>query len=731
MPGIGNLFVRLGVEAQDFNRGMDRAQREVKNLENSSDKLGGSFKRLASAFAVGDIAANVITATLGKLRSAFSDIVMDAAKYEMLGVSMKVVGNIAGYTGDQMEDAAIKMQKLGISMSESRNATIQLVTAGLKLSEAEKYASVARDAAVVGLTNTTDAMMSIIRAVKSGEVEILKTLGINVSFEQSYRVLEKTLDKHKGTLNEVEKTQARANAVFTDGASRLGVYEAAMGTAGKQVMSLERHFDNLKVLIGTAFTPALAEIIETITGAVTGLNGELSGESKRAIAEWGVSFRITIIGIEAEIMRLAMFLDKIGGTLTSAQMLLTGPGAALGIESSKKRFEEAAKANIEYEERYKATEKALESLAMKQINLEASLTDAGKSAAKAVADAEEKKQIAAALAAKKLSEKKDLSEAELKAAAKLYEQMLSEDVKAAERKDGLWKDSEKAYKDYNDAIFEATAGEYQKDMKAADEWLQKQRDRLNDAAISYNEYQAQLAASEAATDEMRGIAYHEEQMRQVDDATRIWKEGEDKKETIINASLDRMKASFADFLTKAFTGELESFKDYWTAFWKSMAQIAANSLSEDLFEWIKKELKGGVGTSGGGVSGLVSSGISAIGSMFGFGGGGGGTSYLDLGATTGWSGLSFASGGTISEPSWLVSQRTGMPWGQVAEAGPENISPAGNGGTTIVVYNHVVATDSQSMEDALRRNPNAVTSLVINNLKQGGLVRSAIMEALS
>ena len=40
-----------------------------------------------------------------------------------------------------------------------------------------------------------------------------------------------------------------------------GTYEAAMETAGKQLLSLERHFENLKVLAGAVFTPALAEII--------------------------------------------------------------------------------------------------------------------------------------------------------------------------------------------------------------------------------------------------------------------------------------------------------------------------------------------------------------------------------------------------------------------------------------------------------------------------------------
>jgi len=58
---------------------------------------------------------------------------------------------------------------------------------------------------------------------------------------------------------------------------------------------------------------------------------ELSGNSKEKIAEWGVKFRMVLIDIEAEIRRLAMFLDKLGGTMTSAQMLLYGPRTCAGL----------------------------------------------------------------------------------------------------------------------------------------------------------------------------------------------------------------------------------------------------------------------------------------------------------------------------------------------------------------------------------------------------------------
>ena len=100
------------------------------------------------------------------------------------------------------------------------------------------------------------------------------------------------------------------------------------------------------------------------------------------MSKWLGNFMLTMYSIQAEVMRLAMLLDKLGGTMSSAQMLLYGPGRALGVKSSTERFEAAADRNINYENRYKETEKELEKLAIRYNNLEQSISAAGLAAAK-------------------------------------------------------------------------------------------------------------------------------------------------------------------------------------------------------------------------------------------------------------------------------------------------------------------------------------------------------------
>ena len=301
-----------------------------------------------------------------------------AARYETLGVVMKVVGNNAGYTGAQMEDFAQGLEKSGISMTEARQSITRMVQAQLDLNQSSKLARVAQDAAVIGNINSSESFQRLVYGIQSGQVEMLRTIGINVNFENSYQKVAASTGRVVSSFTEAEKANIRMSAAMDAGEKISGTYEAAMGTAGKQVLSLTRHLENLQVLFGKAFTPALAEIIETITGAVTGLNGELSGDGKQKVEDWGNNFRLTVINIEAEIMRLGMVLDKIGGGLTTVGMVATGWGSALNIKSVKGVFESLAQSNIDLEKRYNSTGKELEKLAERYIKLEAAMSPAGK-----------------------------------------------------------------------------------------------------------------------------------------------------------------------------------------------------------------------------------------------------------------------------------------------------------------------------------------------------------------
>lgn len=357
-------------------------------------------------------------------------VVMLGARYETLGVVMETVGHNAGYTFEQMKEFQRGLEKTGIAMIQARESLARMNQAQLDLSKSSKLARVAQDAAVIGAMNSSQAFNKMVYGIQSANVRVLRTIGINVSFKDSYKKIADQLGVTTESFSEAEKANIRLNAVLEAGEAITGAYESAMETAGKQIYSLQRYWDNLKVAIGSAFTPALAETVGIITDGLKGANGALDIEK---ITDWGTSIRITMISIEAEIMRFSMLLDKLGGTLTSAEMLLYAPGSALGFESSKKRFENAAKQNMEYERRYKETAKELEKLAKRQIDLEYSLTDAGKASAKALREAKEKEVLASKAAAKAAQEEADKKAALLETDKKLAELETARQMKAMQK----------------------------------------------------------------------------------------------------------------------------------------------------------------------------------------------------------------------------------------------------------------------------------------------------------
>ena len=65
--------------------------------------------------------------------------------------------------------------------------------------------------AVVANINSSDAMLRMIHGIKSGEQEILKTMGMQVSWETSYKKLAAQVGTTSDKLTEQQKVMARTN----------------------------------------------------------------------------------------------------------------------------------------------------------------------------------------------------------------------------------------------------------------------------------------------------------------------------------------------------------------------------------------------------------------------------------------------------------------------------------------------------------------------------------------
>lgn len=317
--GAVTAIRRVGDEAENTGR---RGRAGFENAGGGVDKFSNQVRGSARDLELMSGIVGKLAGLLGawKLGEMVKDTALLAARYETLGVVMGVVGNNAGYTSVKMNEYEASLRKTGIAAIESRTVLTRMAQAHLDLAQTSKLARVAQDAAVIGNINSSEAFERMVTGIKAGEVEILRNIGLNVNFEQSYRVLEAQLGRHKGALNEAEKTQARMNSVLQAGTGIAGAYEASMGTAGKQILSMQRYIDDLKVKAGASFQDVLVIGVQTLTSGLKDANKELDDLAENGKIEAWARGLVRSISPAADILQrivqAAMAAGAIAGNIS-------------------------------------------------------------------------------------------------------------------------------------------------------------------------------------------------------------------------------------------------------------------------------------------------------------------------------------------------------------------------------------------------------------------------------
>ncbi len=256
----------------------DLASQGFKNLANNAEQ---SVNKMASAFEGLYGQLTKLAAMLGVAFGVYEMInfakesIMLAARVETLGVVLNVVGENAGYSRGEMKAFVEEVKGMGITTQAAHDAVIKMAQAQINLSDSAKLARVAQDAAVIGNINSSEAFERMINGIRSGEVEILKTIGLSVNFETAYQKQARALNTTVDGLSEREKAQARANAVMEAGVRIEGAYEASLGTAGKALLSMKRFVEELQIGLGSLFGGALSAGVERATKLLKDMNSQM------------------------------------------------------------------------------------------------------------------------------------------------------------------------------------------------------------------------------------------------------------------------------------------------------------------------------------------------------------------------------------------------------------------------------------------------------------------------
>lgn len=330
---VGVKIILEGVAA--FERGMSRVKRstekagkELERTEKQAKAFNRAMNRMGLALVAAGSAAGVFLFSATRL----------AARVQTLGVVTVTLGRNIGKTEEEIRALEKAIQDTGITIRGSRRAIALMIQSQIDLAKGTELARLAQNAAVIANVNSTEAFERLVFVITSGNVKMARTLGLQVSFQDAYRKTAEELGKNVTELTQLEKVQARTNAVLATGTTIAGAYSAAMETAGKKVLSLDREVEDSLVVLGESFLPLYGQAIDKVTeflqafqdassaqqtgiaatiattAAMAGLVGALllaRGaviKLRASLIEMGVTLSITTLGIAAVVAALASLI---------------------------------------------------------------------------------------------------------------------------------------------------------------------------------------------------------------------------------------------------------------------------------------------------------------------------------------------------------------------------------------------------------------------------------------
>ncbi len=237
--------------AQDTSKALQQAQSEAAA---AGDSMAASAVKFGAA-------AAAIAAVGATMKAATVDAALLAARTNTLTVVTQQLASANNLYSQGVLTQARAVKQQGIFTGDALAVVNRMIFAQLDLAKATDLARVSQDAAVIAGINSSEALEGIIHGIVTRQPEVLRTYGIVVNFEQEYSKAARKLGRD---LTDTEKTQIAMNRVLQEGGKIAGAYEAAMGTAGKQVTSLRRYVDEASNAIGSRFENEVSAVVRLL-----------------------------------------------------------------------------------------------------------------------------------------------------------------------------------------------------------------------------------------------------------------------------------------------------------------------------------------------------------------------------------------------------------------------------------------------------------------------------------
>lgn len=287
---VAAIVARLEMDTKQFEQRLDKAERSIRDVEDTAEKGSGKMGGLASSMkgvavaAAAGMGLNFMKGQIAGAVNAASD----------LDESINAMAVAAPGAADELmrmgENAASSM---GISQRAFNEAFVSFSAFGEKIDSSnlagtfQDYATRAGDFASV-MNLDMDEALTKFRSGLAGETEPLRAFGIDLSAAAvaAYAV-EKGISASASSMTEAEKVQARYGLLMQQTDKFAGDFANTSGEMANQQRILTAEWEDAQAMLGgylipamSAFLAVLIKIVQAIPDHVTNFETGISAISR-------------------------------------------------------------------------------------------------------------------------------------------------------------------------------------------------------------------------------------------------------------------------------------------------------------------------------------------------------------------------------------------------------------------------------------------------------------------
>lgn len=272
----GTVLNSIGAGVSGLSTSMSSLTAATATSNAASTSFAAALQNGAASIGAANQGVSQLEGSLQNLKSAlaaalavgfFQNLADAAAKAEVAGTVLNVVGGNAGIAKGQLAEVDKSIQKMGITAESSRKSLTTFIQSGLggleneSLGRAADLARAAQDLAVVSGEDSSATFNRLIVNIQQMDTVGLRFMGITVQREEAEKKFATSLGKTANTLTDSERRIAFMNATMVEAAKLTGTYEDAMTNVSKQIASMPRLVNELQVSLGNNLLPAYSALV--------------------------------------------------------------------------------------------------------------------------------------------------------------------------------------------------------------------------------------------------------------------------------------------------------------------------------------------------------------------------------------------------------------------------------------------------------------------------------------